>query len=52
LSLSGPAKLLFPTFSSLPPKCSILCVDRLPLKLAAFFDLFFEELLPIEHMFT
>jgi hypothetical protein len=48
LSLFGLAKLLFPTSSGLPPKRSVLRVDRVPLKLATFFDLLFEEFLPIE----
>jgi len=35
--------LLFPTPSGVRPKRSVLRVHRVPLKLAAFFDLFFEE---------
>jgi hypothetical protein len=41
-------KLLFPTTSNLPPKCSVFRLDSLPLKLAAFFDLSFEEHLFVE----
>jgi hypothetical protein len=48
LSLLSLAKLLFPTPSNLLPKCSVLRIDRLPLKLAAVFDLFFEKLLYLE----
>jgi len=44
----GLAKLLFPSLSSLPPKCSIFRIDRLALKLAALFNLLFEKSFPIE----
>ena len=48
LSLLSPAMLFFPSPSSLLPKCTVLRIDRLLTKLAAFFDLFFEKLFPIE----
>jgi hypothetical protein len=49
----GLAKLFLPTPNSLPPKCSVLRVRCLPLKLAAFFDLFFEKFFFVEwHGFT
>jgi hypothetical protein len=44
----GLAKLFFPTLNSLSPKNAVLPIHRLPLKLAAFLDLRFEKLLPIE----
>jgi hypothetical protein len=44
----GQAKLLLPTFGRLLPECPILCSDREPLKLAAFFNLLSEEILPIK----
>jgi hypothetical protein len=42
------AELLFPTPNDLPPKCAVLAIDGLPLKLAALFDLFLEEVFPTE----
>jgi hypothetical protein len=44
----GLAKLFFPTRNGLSPKSAVLPIHRLPFKLAAFFDLRFEKLLPIE----
>jgi hypothetical protein len=44
----GLAKLFFPTHNCMSPKSPVLPIYRLPLKLAAFFDLRFEKLLPIE----
>jgi hypothetical protein len=44
----GLAKLFLPTLNSMSPKNAVLPIHRLPLKLAAFFDLRFEKLLPIE----
>jgi hypothetical protein len=44
----GLAKLFFPTRNRLSPKSSVVPIHRLPLKLAAFFDLRFEKLLRIE----
>jgi hypothetical protein len=44
----GLVKLFFPTRNSLSPKSSLFPIHRLPLKLAAFFDLRFEKLLPIK----
>jgi hypothetical protein len=44
----GLTKLFFPTRNGLSPKSAVLPIHSLPLKLAAFFDLRFEKLLPIE----
>jgi hypothetical protein len=44
----GSAKLLFPALGRLLPECPILRIDRVPFKLAAFFNLLSKELLPIE----
>jgi hypothetical protein len=43
------AKLLFPTPSNLHPEYLVVSIDGVPCKLAALFNLFFEELLIERH---
>ena len=48
----GLAKLFFPASSCLLPKYAVLRTERLPLKRAAFFDLFLKERFFVERHCT